>query len=223
MPECSHSHHPGASPSLVLLPLSNPQSHPHWDFFLLLDPISLYRILPKPLCSVEIKSIFRKHPYIFNFFTKRFLHLFAFTKSLSIPRGVLCKQMLKWSLACRVLVKDQIPRKEGRESRMGQREMLGVPFLPLGKAALCSVQLFSHVQLFVTLWTAAPQASLSITNSWSLFKLMSIESVMPSNHLILCHPLLLLPSIFPSIRGSHQSYTTSTHEKLPPARRYRES
>ena len=63
-----------------------------------------------------------------------------------------------------------------------------------------SVQSFSHVPLFVTPWTAARQASLSITNSWSLLKLMSTESVMPSNHLILCHPLLLLPSIFPSIR-----------------------
>ena len=63
-----------------------------------------------------------------------------------------------------------------------------------------SVQLLSHVQLFVTLWTAACQASLSITNSRSLLKLMSTKSVMPSNHLILCHPLLLLPSIFPSIR-----------------------
>ena len=52
----------------------------------------------------------------------------------------------------------------------------------------------------MTPWTEACQASLSITNSWSLLKLMSIESVMPSNHLILCHPLLLLPSIFPSIR-----------------------
>ena len=52
----------------------------------------------------------------------------------------------------------------------------------------------------VTPWTAANQASLSVTNPWSLLKLMSIESVMPSNHLILCHPLLLLPSIFPSIR-----------------------
>ena len=58
----------------------------------------------------------------------------------------------------------------------------------------------SHVQLFVTPWTAARQASLSITNSWSLLKLMSIESVMPSNHLIPCHPFLLPPSIFPSIR-----------------------
>ena len=58
----------------------------------------------------------------------------------------------------------------------------------------------SHVGLFVTPWTAARQASLSITNSGSLLKVMSIESVMPSNHLILCHPLLLLPSIFPSIR-----------------------
>ena len=63
-----------------------------------------------------------------------------------------------------------------------------------------SVQLLSCVLLFVTPWTAACQASLSITNSRSLLKLMSIESVMPSNHLILCRPLLLLPSIFPSIR-----------------------
>ena len=62
-----------------------------------------------------------------------------------------------------------------------------------------SVQSLSCVQLFVTPWTAACQASLSITNSWSLLKLMSIELVMPSNYLILCHPLLLLPSIFPSI------------------------
>ena len=63
-----------------------------------------------------------------------------------------------------------------------------------------SVQLLSHVQLFVTPWTAARQASLSITNSRSPPKPMSIELVMPSTHLILCHPLLLLPSIFPSIR-----------------------
>ena len=65
---------------------------------------------------------------------------------------------------------------------------------------LSSAQSLSHVQLFVTPQTAAHQASLSITNSRSLLKLMSIESDMPSNHLILCHPLLLLPSIFPSIR-----------------------
>ena len=63
-----------------------------------------------------------------------------------------------------------------------------------------SVQSLSHVQLFVTLWTAACQASLSITNSQSLLKLVSIKLVMPSNHLILCLPLLLLPSIFLSIR-----------------------
>ena len=68
------------------------------------------------------------------------------------------------------------------------------------KHILKSVQLLSHVRLFATSWTAARQASLSITNSWSLLRLMSIELVMPSNHLILCHPLLLLPSIFPSIR-----------------------
>ena len=63
-----------------------------------------------------------------------------------------------------------------------------------------SVQLLSRVRLFVTPWTATRQASLSITNSQSLLKLMAIESVMPFNHLILCHPLLLPPSVFPSIR-----------------------
>ena len=63
-----------------------------------------------------------------------------------------------------------------------------------------SGQLLSRVRLFATPWTAPRQASLSITNSQSLLKLMSIESVMPSKHLILCRPLLLLPSIFPSIR-----------------------
>ena len=65
---------------------------------------------------------------------------------------------------------------------------------------LSSVQSLSCVQLFATPWTAACQASLSITNSRSLLKLMSVESVMPSNHFILCHLFLLPPSIFPSIR-----------------------
>ena len=68
------------------------------------------------------------------------------------------------------------------------------------KPQVSSVQSLSHVQLFVTPWTAARHASLSNTNSQSLLKLMSVESVMPFNHLILCHPLLLPPSIFPSIR-----------------------
>ena len=66
--------------------------------------------------------------------------------------------------------------------------------------SLVVVQSVSRVWLFATPWTAARQASLSFTISWSLLKLMSIESVMTSNHLILCHTLLLLPSIFPSIR-----------------------
>ena len=70
----------------------------------------------------------------------------------------------------------------------------------LNKHSFSSVQSLSCVQLLVTPWTAACQACLSITNSRSLPKLMSIESVMPSNHLIFCHPLLLLPSVFPNIR-----------------------
>ena len=69
-----------------------------------------------------------------------------------------------------------------------------------GFCSVSSVQSLSCVQLFATPWTAARQVSLSITNSQNLLKLISIESVMPSNHLILCRPLLLLPSIFPSIR-----------------------
>ena len=82
----------------------------------------------------------------------------------------------------------------------------GLPIHQTPPCSLClyfcfvSVQSLSHVQLFATPWTAACQASLSNTNSWILLKLMSMKSVMPSNHLILCHPLLLLPSIFPSIR-----------------------
>ena len=68
------------------------------------------------------------------------------------------------------------------------------------KIFISSVQLLSCVRLFATLWTAVCQAFLSFTNFRSLLKLMSIKLVMPSNHLILCRPLLLLPSIFPSIR-----------------------
>ena len=73
-------------------------------------------------------------------------------------------------------------------------------YLTYMQSQFSSVQSPSHVWLFATPWTAAPQASLSITDSQSLLKFMSIESVIPSNHLILCHPLLLLHSIFSSIR-----------------------
>ena len=78
-------------------------------------------------------------------------------------------------------------------------EMIRIGIL-CGSAQFSSVQSLSCVQLFVVPWTAARQASLSITNSRSPPKRMSVESVMPSNHLILCRPLLLLPSVFPSIR-----------------------
>ena len=75
-----------------------------------------------------------------------------------------------------------------------------VLFFPEGSVQFSSVQSLSHVRLFATPWITAHQASLSITSSWSLPKLMSIELVMPSSHLILCRPLPLLPSIPPSIR-----------------------
>ena len=79
-------------------------------------------------------------------------------------------------------------------------DVLELNTLHFSSVQFSSVQLLSHVWLFAASWTAAHQASLSFTNFQSLLKLMSIESVMPSNHLILCRPLLLLPSIFPSIR-----------------------
>ena len=87
-----------------------------------------------------------------------------------------------------------VPRRSPGGKSPGQRSLVGY--------SLSSVQLLSRVWLFVTARTGACQASLSITNSWSLLKLMSIESVMPSNHLILCRPLRLPPSVLPSIRVS---------------------
>ena len=87
-----------------------------------------------------------------------------------------------------------------RVERTMKSDVLSWARISLTSVQFSSVQLLSRVRPFAVPWTAARQASLSITNSRSLLKLMSIESVMPSNHLILCLPLLLLPSIFPSIR-----------------------
>ena len=94
------------------------------------------------------------------------------------------------------------PRVHNRQGTVLRREAEeGGPKTTTRLDDICSsVQSLSRVQLFATPWTAARQASLSITNSQSLPELLSIESVIPSNHLILCRPLLLLPSIFPSIR-----------------------
>ena len=89
------------------------------------------------------------------------------------------------------------PNTEGPSSLACQGTRSCMPQL---KIPVSSVQSLSRVQLFATPWTAARQASLSITNSQSLLRLIFIASVITSNHLILCHPLLLLPSIFPSIR-----------------------
>ena len=84
---------------------------------------------------------------------------------------------------------------------------------------ISSVQSLSHVQLFGTPWMAARQASLSIAYSQSLLRLMSIELVMPSNHLILCHPLLLLPSIFPSIRVFQMSQFFASGGQINPKKK----
>ena len=96
-----------------------------------------------------------------------------------------------------------------------QEQILPFTTSPLFKLRIqiSSVLSLSHFWLFATPWTTAHQASLPITNSWSLLKLMSIESVMPSNHLILCPPLLFLPSIFPNIRVF--SNESSLHIRWP--------
>ena len=100
-----------------------------------------------------------------------------------------------WSHLARVLISTKSPQTSGsRRQRLLEKLASSIA------ASLSSVQSLSHIGLFATPWTAVHQASLSITNSRSLLRLMTIESVMLSNHLILCHPLLLLPSIFPSIR-----------------------
>ena len=97
----------------------------------------------------------------------------------------------------------------------GSWAILLPPSMPLFHTVSESVQLLSCVWLFVTPWTAACQASLSIINSWSLLKLLSTEPVMPSNHLILCLPLLLLPSIFPNIRVfSNESVLHSSGQSI---------
>ena len=94
----------------------------------------------------------------------------------------------------------------------------------LCRAGCCVAQSLSRIWLFSTPWTAACQASLSFTISWSLLKLMSIELVKPSTHLILCHPLLFLPSVFPSIRAflMNQFFTSGwpKYWRISPSTKY---
>ena len=97
------------------------------------------------------------------------------------------------------------------ESPYEHRSCSRRPEMTMTHKVFSSVHSLSHVRLFVTPWIAACEASLSITNSQRLLKLMPIESVMPSSHLILCCPLLLLPSIFPSIRV-FSKWVSSSHQ-----------
>ena len=98
-----------------------------------------------------------------------------------------------WCLAWRIPWTEETSRLQSMGSQRAEYDWEANTYCSL-------VQSLIHVRLFATPWTAAHQASLAITNSWSLLKLLSIELVMSFNHLILCRPLLLLPSIFPSIR-----------------------
>ena len=108
----------------------------------------------------------------------------------------------KWvtCMVCELYLNKTVERKKGLLGGSAAKTVHSQCRGAQVQSLISSVQSLSHVWLFATPWTAACQAYLSITNSWSLLKLMSVELVMPSNHLILCHPLLLLPSIFPRIR-----------------------
>ena len=126
----------------------------------------------------------------------------------SSVHGILQARILEWVAMPSSMVSPQ-PRDQTCVSWVCCFGKCTTPRFQPAKALTSSVQSLSPVQLFAIPWTAARQASLSITNSQSLLKLMSIESVMPSNHLILCHPLLLPPSIFPSIRVFSNEFSSS--------------
>ena len=105
----------------------------------------------------------------------------------------------RWQLRCSYMI-CSISAYEDKMDRITETDIGKVAQQNVSYLCISSVQSLSHVRLFATPWTAACQASLSVIDSRDLFKFMSIKSVMLSNHLILCHPLLLPPSIFPSIR-----------------------
>ena len=109
-----------------------------------------------------------------------------------------------WSVSFSIIPSKEIPglisfRMDWLDFLAVQGTLKSLPQHHSSKASILQCSAFFTVQLFATPWTAACQASLSFTISWNLLKLISIESVMPSSHLILCHLLLLLPSVFPSI------------------------
>ena len=146
---------------------------------------------------------FKNHPYVwFSYCFLNSLGLFSeglFFLLCFLPRELSLALVVRLVWWCWILLTLPFLESFWFLQQIWRRVLLGRVFLVVG-SSLQSVQSLSHVQLFATLWTAACQASLSITNSQRLLKLMSIESVMPSNHLILCHLLLLLPSNFPNIR-----------------------
>ena len=138
--------------------------------------VVLEKTLDSPLDSKEIKQSILK-----EINPEYSLEGWMLKVKLQYTLATWCKELIHW--------KDHNAKKDWRQEEKGMAE-----------DEISSVQSLNHVRLFATPWAAACWASLTITKSWSLLKLTYIELVMPSNHLILCLPLLLLPSIFPSIR-----------------------
>jgi len=159
-----------------------------------------FHILPSPsfkaLTVKRHKSVHLKH--VLSQKSQSIIQEFIFTQEILIQTRKCQKVEIHKELECSF-------------SESGRWEYILFYYTVL--SVFSSVQSLSCVRLFATPWTAAQQASLSITNSQSLPKLMSIESMMPSNHLILCHPILLLPSIFPNIRVF--SYETALYIRWP--------
>ena len=145
------------------------------------------RFLKKVVCKAFIYLSYHKNPMGGSYYSD----FCCCCCSLS------CVQLLANLWTARLLCPWDSP---SRNTGVGCHFLLQPSFYMWGNQGFSSVHSLSRVQLFVTPWIAARQASLSITNSWSSLRLTPIESVMPSSHLILCHPLLFLPPIPPSIR-----------------------
>ena len=130
----------------------------------------------------------------------------TFSKTKPVPLSLYCSLLSAWEQCHhqprrrRCLIQSMRSGRHVCETQMWGLLLYLAPHIIKLDDQFSLVQLLSHVRLFVTPWTAARQASLSITNIQSLLTLLSIETLIPSIHLIFCHPLLLLPSIFPSIR-----------------------
>ena len=170
-----------------------------WKYFLISDRLSFFLLSMVSFPVQKLLQSIRSYLFIFPFFPLRFKNIFLqflskgfywFSSQIFTVFGITFQSLIHFDFICVYGIREC-------SNFILLHAVFSAPLIEVTQ----SVQSLIRVWLFATPWTAACQVSLSITNSRSLLKLMSIESVMPSNHLILCRPLLLPPSIFPSIRA----------------------